>query len=28
LHLVDVHIAMGTLVDLAASEYTAFASQP
>jgi hypothetical protein len=28
LHLVDVHIAMGTLVDLAASEYAAFAAQP
>lgn len=28
LHLVDVHIAMGDLVELAASEYGAFAAQP
>ena len=28
LHLVDVHIAMGNLVELAASEYAAFAAQP
>lgn len=28
LHLVDVHIAMGNLVDLSASEYAAYAAQP
>lgn len=28
LHMVDVHIAMGTLVELAASEYQAYAAQP
>lgn len=28
LHLVDVHIAMGNLVDLSASEYIAWAAQP
>jgi Protein of unknown function (DUF3089) len=28
LHLVDVHIAMGTLVDLATTQHAAFAAQP
>jgi hypothetical protein len=28
LHMIDVHIAMGNLVELAASEYAAFAAQP
>jgi len=28
LHLVDVHVAMGNLVELAASEHAAFAAQP